>query len=140
MSESFSGYLRNQGFAYQYVARFQPLAFLLTEVWLKPTVSYCNRVTFTEVATRAMEARQKMVCAGLTENWEVERDEHTGAPRAFDAVLDNVAFVVAFGIATNSPGREAGMLQIRLAGTVPRSGECHFAFPSDCFSRSAKDR
>ena len=129
VSDSMRGSMQNQGFAYQYVRRLRALVFLLTYVWLAPTASYSNRVTFAEVATRALEACKMMVNTGLTERWEAERSEHTGSPWAFNAVLDSVAFAIVFGIIVNEPSRDAGMLQIRLAGTAPGVGEYHFASP-----------
>ena len=37
-----------------------------------------------------------------------------------------------FGIAVNGSRDNAGMLQVRFAGTAPNVGEYHYAFPSDC--------
>ena len=55
------------------------------------------------------------------------RARRWSAPWAFNAVLDSAALAKVFGIATNTPGRDAGMLQIRLASTAPGAGEYHFA-------------
>ena len=78
--ETLRGSLRNQGFAYEYAARPQTLAFLLTEAWLAPAASFRNRVTFTEVATRAMETCRKMISTGSADSWEVDAHQHSGAP------------------------------------------------------------
>ena len=108
-------------------------------MWLAPTASYSNRVTFTEAAPRAMEACKMIVNSGLTESWAVERSQRAGSPWAFNTALDSVVFAIAFGVVANEPCSDAGMLQIRLAGTAPDVGEYHYAFPSDCFPWSSTD-
>ena len=113
---------------------------LLVEVWLAPTARYSNRVTITEVLTRAIAARRQMIFTGSIENRESETYDSSRAPRPFNAVLHNVVFMTVFGIAANDPTQDAGMLQVCLAGAAPGIGECHFACPSDCFAWSARNR
>ena len=73
--------------------------------------------------------------------------QSAGRPWGFNAVLDNVAGSFLFGVAPKLPGYREMMLQLRLAGAAPSDsvraapsvGECHFAFPPDCFLRSSAD-
>ena len=44
-----------------------------------------------------------------------------------------------FGLAASKPGSRDMLLQFRFSGTAPEVGECHFAFPSDCFRRASPD-
>ena len=113
---------------------------LLVKVWVTPTAWYGNRVMITEVLTRAFEACHQMIGAGSTEKRVSETYDSSGAPWQFNSVLDNVVFMTVFGIVANDPTQDAGMLQVCLAGTAPGIGECHYAFPSDCFAWSARNR
>ena len=131
-SDALRGSLSGQGYLYQYALRFAALVHLLVSVWLAPTVSYCNRVMFTEVAARAMEARHRQMCAGPHETYEVERYDISGAPWAYGSVLDSFAGTASFGIVVNNERQDAGMLQVQLAGAAPNVGVYHYAFPSDC--------
>ena len=88
-SDAFRGSLSGQGYLYQYAFRFSALAQLLASVWLAPTVSFCNRVMFTEVVTRAVEARHRQMCAGPHETYEVEEYDVGGAPWAYNSALDS---------------------------------------------------
>ena len=81
-----------------------------------------------------------MICAGSIEMRGTETYDSPGAPWPFNSVLDNVVFMTVFGIVVNDPTQDAGTPQVCLAGTAPGVGECHYAFPSDCFARSARDR
>ena len=137
---SLRGSLKGAGLLYQYVARIQALVQLLVEVWLTPTVRYSNRVAITEVLTRAVEACHQMICSGSMEKRETESYSQSDYAWPFNTVLDNVVFTTVFGIVVNDPTNDAGMLQVQLAGTAPGIGECHYAFPSDCFAWSARDR
>ena len=80
-----------------------------------------------------------MINTGLTESWETERSEHSGSPWPFNAALGNVVFTIVFGAVVNEPSGDAGMLHIRLGGSAPGVGECHYAFPPDCFPWPADD-
>ena len=139
-SPSLRGSLDGHGLVYQYVARIQALVQLLVEVWLTPTVRYSNRVAITEVLTRAMEACYKMICSGSLGKRESVPYSLPDASWSFNTVLDNVVFTTVFGTVVNEPTDDAGMLQVLLAGTAPGVGEYHYAFPSDCFAWSARDR
>ena len=65
---------------YQYAFRFSALVLLLVSVWPTPTVRYRNRVMFTEVVTRVMEARHRQMSAGPRGTYEVERYDNGSAP------------------------------------------------------------
>ena len=132
LSEALKGSLYGEGYAYQFAARFSSPAFLLGAAWLGPTVSYGNRVMFTEVITRAMEARHRMMGAGPSEKWGAETRGGGDMPWAFNAVLGNVAGAILFRIVANESRDDAGMLRVRLAGVAPDMGGYHSAFPSDC--------
>ena len=89
--------LSGKGYLYQYAFRFAALVQLLASVWLAPTASYCNRVMFTEVVARAMEARRRQMCAGPHKTYGVERYDISGAPRAYKSALDSFVGTVLFG-------------------------------------------
>ena len=89
-SPPLKGPLRGSGLLHQYVARIQSLAQLLVEVWLTPTARYSNRVAITEVLTRAIEARYKMIRTGSIEKRESESCSSPGPTWPFNSVLDNV--------------------------------------------------
>ena len=80
-SESFRGALFNEGFEYQYAARAAALAFLSAPVWLAPTARYSNRVMMTEVLTRSIEARDRMLATGPANKWPSGQSESASRPR-----------------------------------------------------------
>ena len=81
-SESLRGSQRNEWFVYQYAARASALVFLLVSLRLTPAAGYGNRVMVSEVLARAVEARRRMMGAGSSEKWEVEKYESNGKPRS----------------------------------------------------------
>ena len=136
--DALRGSLSGQGYAYQFASRFSALAQLLAPVWLTPTVSFCNRVKFTEVVKRAMEARHRQMCTGPHETYEVEKYDNDSAPWAYNSVLDSFVGTALFGIAANDERQDAGMLQVQFAGAARSAGEYHYAFPSDCLPWSSR--
>ena len=54
-------------------------------------------------------------------------------------MLDTVSGGFFFGSVSNKPCSREVALQLRSAGAAPEVGECHFAFPSECFPRSSTD-
>ena len=76
---------------YQFASRVSALVFLLESAWLAPTPSYENRVTMTEVITRAIEVREEMLATGSVDNWPSVQPESSGHPWKFNSVLDSVA-------------------------------------------------
>ena len=135
----FAALLFNEGFVYQYSARASALVVLLRSVWLTPTASYSNQVMMTEVVTRAIEAREHTLATGSAEKWSSEQTESVGRPWSFNASLGKAVGAFSFGIAPIMPVSREMMLQLRSAGAAPEVGECHFAFPSNCFPRSSTD-
>ena len=123
---------------YQCAFRFSAPVLLLVSLWLTPTASYRNRVMFTDVVTRAMEARHRQMCTGSHGSGEVEEYDNSGAPWAYSSALDNFAGPVLFGVVANDARDDAGTLQVRFAGAAPNVGEDHFAFPPDCLPRSTR--
>ena len=81
-----------------------------------------------------------MIGTGSAETRVGETYDSSGAPWQFNSAPDNVVVMTVFGLVVNDPTQDACMLQVCLAGTVTGIGECHFAFPSDCFARSARNR
>ena len=68
-----------------------------------------------------------MICAGSIEMRGTETYDSPGAPWPFNSVLDNAVFMTVFGIVVNDPTQDAGLLQVRLAGTVMQvrlAGRC----------------
>ena len=139
LSDALRGPLEGQGYVYQYATRFSALVFLLVSVWLAPTASRRRRIMITEVFTRAMAARYRQMCAGSHDSGEVEEDDNSSAPRAYNSALGNTVGAVSFGIAVNDTREDAGMLQVRFAGTAPNLGEYLFALPSDCMPCSSRN-
>ena len=129
----------NDGFVYQFALRVSALVFSLVSAWLAPTASYENRVTTTEVITRAIEAREEMLATGSAEAWSSVQPESNGLPWKFNSASDSVVGTLLFGTAVNKPGSRDMMLQCRLAGTAPEAGERRCAFPPDCFPRASPD-
>ena len=54
-------------------------------------------------------------------------------------MLDTVSGGFFFGSVSNKPCSREVALQLRSAGAAPEVGECHFAFPSECFPGSSTD-
>ena len=139
MSEFLRGALFNQGFVYQCAARASALVSRLASVLLTAAASYSNRMMRTEVIARAIEACEYMLATGFAEKRSSEQTENVGRLSSFNSALDSVVGMFLFGIAPKKPGPREMMLRRRMAGAAPDVGECHSAFPSDCFPWSSTD-
>ena len=100
--DALRGPLSGQGYLYQYACHFSALAQLLASVWLTPTVSFWNRVMYTEVGARAIEACHRQMCTGPHETYEAEKYDNASAPRAYNSALDSFVGTVLFGIVVNN--------------------------------------
>ena len=66
-----------------------------------------------------MEACQRQMYAGAHVTYESETYDVEADPWAYNTVLGCFVGTALFGVVTNGESTDAGMLQVRLAGTAP---------------------